>query len=48
MADFMSECDLYLNQKMSHFAKIAGFNKLDKSGFAHILVDRNCFNGSKI
>ena len=21
MADFMSECDLYLNQKMSHFAK---------------------------
>ena len=33
MPDFMTKCDLYLNQKMSHFAKIAGFKKLDKKWF---------------
>ena len=27
MPDFMSECDLCLDQKKSHFARIAGFKK---------------------
>ena len=34
----MSECDLCLDQKKSHFAKIAGFKKLDKKWFVNIQV----------
>ena len=30
MHDFMSERDLYMDQKKSHFAKIAGFKELDE------------------
>ena len=48
MPDFMSECDLYLDQKKLHFSKIAGFKKLDKKWFCKYSGDRNCFNGSKI
>ena len=43
MPDFMTECDLYLNQKMSHFAKIAGFKKLDKKWFCKYFGGKKLF-----
>ena len=37
MPEFMSERDLHLDQKKSHFAKITGFKKLDKKWFCKYL-----------